>query len=396
MISYKNIELQKSDNGQKGRAKYIINGSEYFAEEAAISHYTSLGYHALWTENTYWWTLMGLFFWDVIFAKTKGAVIVIRDGVQITLDPQDEKFEYLFKQTIQVNGIPADFFTMEFYERRKNLIKNKIQELLHSNLEQKLKESYKQNYGKKCRIIENWDKYDVNTLLISIQRLDKVKFIKILERIISNFKDNRAGLPDLIVYNDKDLFFSEVKSEKDKISEEQKEWHDFLSTTLGLKVEIFLINHTETQIKRIKSLYMPNAKEVTITVGYSSSKKREEAIRFLQEQESYFTKGEGKEQIHGAKFNINEDDIEKLFTILNLTSGWKTQQIEIDGKIIKSTELRNSLWCFREKVKQNASSDYCKRLEYDNKPNKFGCRYFYFHEMEDDEWIEYGLSLIHI
>jgi len=390
MIFYKNIELQRAGNQQEGKAKYTINGNEYFAEEVAINHYKSLGYKALWTENTYWWTLMSLFFWDVIFAETRGAVSVIIGGVQIELEPGDERFEQLFKQTILMNGMPSDFFTPEFYERRKSLLKNKIQELQYSNLEQKLSDSYKQNYRRNCRPIENWDKYKIDELLISVQRVDKGKLIKILERLISDFNNNRAGLPDLVVYDDKDFFFSEVKSEKDKISEKQKEWHDFLSTTLGLKVEIFLINHTEVQIKQVKTLYMPSSKEVTVSFGYSSSTKRVEAIKFVQEQESYFTQGEGKEQIHGAKFKINENDVEKLYTILDLTSGWKTQKIEIDGEIVKSTDLRNSLWCFREKTKQNASSDYCKRREYDNKPNKFGCRNIYFNELENEKWQDYG------
>ena len=82
MISYKNIELQRAGNQQKGKAKYTINGNEYFAEEVAINYYKSLGYKELWTENTYWWTLMSLFFWDVIFAETRGAVSVIIGGVQ--------------------------------------------------------------------------------------------------------------------------------------------------------------------------------------------------------------------------------------------------------------------------------------------------------------------------
>lgn len=388
MISYRNIEIQRVGNQQKGKAKYTIHGNEYFAEEAAINHYNSLGYKALWTENTYWWTLMSLFFWDVIFAKTRGAVSTIIDGIQTELDPGDERFEQLFKPTIQMNGMPADFFTPEFYERRKSLLRNKIQELQHSNLEQKLNESYKQNYGMNCRPIENWDKYKIDELLIPVQRVNKGKLLKILGRLISNFNDNRAGLPDLIVYDDKDFFFSEVKGEKDRISEKQSDWHSFLSTSLGFEVEIFLINHTEAQIEKIKATDKSTSKEAIISFGFSSSKKREKAIKFVQEQESYFTQGEGKDQIHGAKFKIN--DIEKLYTILDLTSGWKTQKIEIDGEIVKSTELRNSLWCFREKNKQNAPSDYCKRREYDNKLNKFGCRNIYFNELENEEWQDYG------
>ena len=44
--------------------------------------------------------------------------------------------------------------------------------------------------------------------------------------------------------------------------------------------------------------------------------------------------------------------------MLDLTSGWKSQKIEIDGKIIKSTELRNTLWCFRKKCELGESRDY--------------------------------------
>ena len=388
MIAYKNIEFQRLENQKKNKAKYNIKGNEYFAEEAAINYYESLGYKAIWAENVYWWTLMSLFLWDVIFAKIKGSVSIVIDGVQTELDPAYEEFEQLFNQTIQMNGMPHDFFTPEFYERRESLIKNKIQELQHSNLEQKLKESFEQNRGKNCRAIENWDKYKIDELLISVQRLDKEKIIKILERLISDFCNNRAGLPDLIIYDDKDLFFSEVKSEKDKISEKQKNWHDFLSTTLKLKVEIFLINHTNDQLKHVKTYYTPISKEVIVSFGYSSSKKREEAIKFIQDQETYFTIDEGEEQIHGAKFEI--DNIERLYKILDLTSGWKTQKIEIDGEIIKSTNLRNSLWCFREKIEQNASSDYCKKREYDNKTNKFGCRNIKFYELEYGEWRNYG------
>jgi len=388
MISYKNIELKRIDNQQKGKAKYKIGEEEYFAEEAVIKNYENLGYKAIWTENTYWWMLMSLLFWDVIFVKIRGAVSIIINGVQTELDPATEGFEELFNQAINMNGMPADFFTTEFYERRKGLIKNKIQELQHSDLEQKISESYKNNYGKICRPIDNWDRYKIEELLIPVKKIDKDKLIKIINRLISNFNDNRAGLPDLIVYNDKDFFFSEVKSEKDKISEKQKEWHSFLTASLGFKVEITLINHSETKVEKIKKINDPTSKQAIISFGFSSSKKREEAIEYAQEQESYFTKGDGKEAIYGAKFEIN--DIEKLYTILDLTSGWKTQKIEIDGEVIKSTELRNSLWCFREKVKTNASLDYCKKREYDNKPIKLGCKSIYFNELENEDWQDYG------
>ncbi len=274
MIFYKSVQLQRVKGERKGKAKYIVNGNECFAEEAVIKHYGTFGYKGLWTENTYWWMLMALFFWDTIFVKIRGAVTAVIDDVETELDPDDERFAQIFAASMQRNGMPHDFFTSEFYERRKALISNRIQELRHSDLEQMLSDSYKKNYGQTCRSIEDWHKYKLDALLIAVRRMDKQKLIGILERLISNFNYNRSGLPDLIIYDDEDFFFSEVKSEKDTLSNQQKEWHSFLSKVLDSKVEIVLINRTEEQMKRARGTATPGVREVTVSFGHSSSKKK--------------------------------------------------------------------------------------------------------------------------
>lgn len=327
---------------------------------------------------------MSLIFWNVIFAKVKGAVTERVNGMDIDIDPNNPTFNDRFKFMVEMNGMPSDFFSSEFYLNRKYLIINQIRGLQNRNLKQTITQSYKKNYGKNCRPIEKWDKFSLEQLLIPIGRMSNDTFLKILERLITNFNNNRSGLPDLIVYNDNELFFAEVKSDNDRVSENQRGWHSFLSDELNLKVELFLINHTENKIKRLNSSYNPNYKTVTISFGYSASKNRENAIEFVKAQDSFFTKGEGKDQIYGAKFQIG--DIEKLYKILDLTSRWKSQKIEIDGETIKSTKLRNSLWCFRQKKQIGASLDHCRQKEYDNTPNKFGCKELYFNEIENDRW----------
>jgi len=369
MISYKTLDLEKDVSQRKGKSKYIIDGNIYFAEEAAIKYYEDLGYDALWAENDYWWTLMSLLFWDIIFARVKGAVTEISNGMEMPLDPSDPNFNDAFEFIIKMNGMPHDFFTPNFYQTRKYLIDNKYLELRNTDLKQEIIESYNRNYGKYCRPIENWDKFSLEQLLIPINKLDNEKFLKILYRLIYNFDQ---------------LFFSEVKSENDRVSNKQKGWHSFLSEELGINVDLFLINHTNNKIKRLKKSYKPGSKIVTVSFGYSTSKNREKAIKFIQKQDNFFTKGKDKEKIYGAKFEIR--DIEKLYTILDLTSRWKTQKLEVDGKIVKSTELRNSLWCYRRKTKNNASLDYCKQKEYENTPNKFGCKEINFHQLENDRW----------
>ncbi len=125
-------------------------------------------------------------------------------------------------------------------------------------------------------------------------------------------------------------------------------------------------------------------------MGTPPQKKREEAINFIQKQKSYFTKGEGKGQVHGAKFTIDEDNVGNIFAFLDLTTGWKTQKIRIDEDISNSSELRGALRCFCEKTSKSTSLDYCRRGDYNSEVIKSGCRVFYFHEFESEEWRDYG------
>jgi hypothetical protein len=129
-----------------------------------------------------------------------------------------------------------------------------LNQLKNSNLEQEISNSYKRNYGKSCRPIERWDHFTLEELLIPT-RMDKTDFLSILERLISNFSENRSGLPDLIIYNNNELFFSEVKSERDRVSDKQMSWHLFLAKKMGIKVDLFLVNYTERKINNLKSKY---------------------------------------------------------------------------------------------------------------------------------------------
>lgn len=382
-MNFINIKYNKIENINKGKVKYKVENKELFAEETAIYHYNQNGYNAIWSENEYWWEILGLLFWDVIFARVTGAVLVSVRGISEVLYAGSDQFNQYFDSTIKMNGMPADFFSIDFYKNRESLIKNRIKELTNADLSIVIEESYKNNYGKNFRMIESWDKFSIDQLLISVEKIDNIILLKILERILKNISENRSGLPDLIVYNSSKFFMAEVKSEKDKLSDNQSDWHSFLNT-LGIKVQLCLINHTDRQISNMLKKE-ENKKIIDISFGYSNSKKREEAIAFIKNQSTFYTEGEGKNQVYSAEFDVN--NIENLYTMLDLTSGWKSQKIEIDGKIIKSTELRNGLWCFRKKCELGESTDYCKKAKYENKKNPFDCNMVCF---DTESYTQYG------
>ncbi|MDG5816260.1 VRR-NUC domain-containing protein [Chitinispirillales bacterium ANBcel5] len=288
-----------------------------------------------------------------------------------------------------MNGMPSDFFSPEFYQRRRQIIENRLRELENSDIVAKLTDAFHKHKNKPCRPIENWNKYSIESLVAPLAYINKTTVLGICQRLIADFAYNRAGLPDLIVFRQGEFFFAEVKSSKDKLSEKQKQWHDFLSTELNQKVELVLINHTERQIENLKKASEKKGVEVRISFGHSSSKKLNDAIQFASLQPSYSKEGEGKEAIHSAVFSTKE--IKILYEMLDLTSGWKSQKIEINGEHVKSTALRNSLYCYRQKTEDHASDDWCKVSDRGNgKRNPFQCKNFYFNELEYNHWEKYG------
>lgn len=206
------------------------NGQEYTIEQVALEHYRSKGYQGAWTENTYWWEIMALLFWDVIFAKIPG-----------TFTPQFGEFPS------KMQDMPQDFFKPEFYTRRKGLIEKRIQSftspklfgLVKTSLEDELRTAYKRYYKKPCRPIEDWGCYSLDILLFSLKILTPAHLLLIMRRLLENFNENRRGLPDLFIADSSGIpKFVEVKAEKELIAEAQIRWLMFLKNQVGITVEI--------------------------------------------------------------------------------------------------------------------------------------------------------------
>jgi hypothetical protein len=209
MISLKNINLVKDKNQGKGKAKYIIDGGSFLVEESAIQHYNNLGFNAKWTENQFWQNFMIFYLWD---NKIEG-----RGSVNDIL-------EHLKTKDLE------KFFIKSYDEHYIN--------------------TWDINY-KFSHYTCGWDKYRVEDFLIPVKFIEKYNLLKLIKRLA--FKS--SGLPDLMIFNERNFFLSEIKSENDRIRNNQMEWHYFLSEELKLNLEILLINHSQKKIENIKTLY---------------------------------------------------------------------------------------------------------------------------------------------
>ena len=219
-----------------GKALYKSgSGRAIMIEQLALEYYSLSGCNGLWSENGYWWAIMSLLFWDVIFAKVPGVYT-----------PQFGPFPGPHQD------IPLDFFTPEFYARRKSLIEKRIRELSRPrlfglskpNIADEIRASHKQHFSEPCRPMD-WEKYqNVEPLLLAITALSSEQLFSILTRMIVNFNENRKGLPDLfLVYNGKPKF-AEVKVENEKVADHRYNWMNFLITNVRVHVEICRVRNT--------------------------------------------------------------------------------------------------------------------------------------------------------
>lgn len=83
--------------------------------------------------------------------------------------------------------------------------------------------------------------------IISILPADFTR--RILRYLVGDYWGRYCGWPDMVVHNQNEFFFSEVKSSKDKLSEDQKNWIRGNSTELHLPFKLIKI-HKEGFVER--------------------------------------------------------------------------------------------------------------------------------------------------
>lgn len=133
---------------------------------------------------------------------------------------------------------PEDFGTKGYYQRQKKLIKKHLNDI--EDIEWLFDFWLERSYGFRqflwAHRQEDIDKAKKVMLALGVENLRKV-----LDYMSMDYWHNFCGWPDLLVYNDNELFFAEVKSSKDKLSEDQKNWLLGNSEHMGFTAKILKI-----------------------------------------------------------------------------------------------------------------------------------------------------------
>lgn len=187
-------------------------------EEIALLYYKKRGFtDGLHTESQVYHVLLHLLLWDIVF---------------------DDKIEDAFRTPHQT--LPLDFSTEQFYERRKDAIDKRmdqIRQLSDEQLTQELEDKWIEHIGTMCLI--NWNSVELKHIQEIAVCIGNRALTAICERLIKNFRFTRSGMPDLIVWNalEKTVKAVEVKGPGDSLSTKQILWLDYMNEW-GLPAEV--------------------------------------------------------------------------------------------------------------------------------------------------------------
>ena len=222
-IIFKNITTKDISRSLSNKLSY---------EESVIDFYKQNGYDAFFAENIYWLILYSMIYDYENFVNS------------------------IFTYELLSDNIPTarEGITKINFNSPKHIpnITNQIIKAYFKNICPRVppQEFYNKDYY--CGLRNN---FRVNQFIITPSYLTEKQLILIFERMFDDLKYYSYGLPDLIVYNDNEFFFVEVKSKTDTPSFKQIQWHKFLAEVVGIDVVLFMIDKSDEQIINIKKSY---------------------------------------------------------------------------------------------------------------------------------------------
>jgi hypothetical protein len=177
----------------------------YQVEFGAITYYREQGYQAFFSENEPWRALFGLLFWDIIYDT----------NVQTIHNP--------------LQRIPSDFFLPDFYFKRSEQLKERL-EAAHSKeiIDELVSRTYADKYGI-TNVLVPWYDGALEKVLTLTSLLSPAKIHAIMLEMALNLRENTRGFPDLLVWNETEYAFIEIKSPTDHLSSRQLHWQHFFA-----------------------------------------------------------------------------------------------------------------------------------------------------------------------
>lgn len=173
-------------------------------EHATAQHLGQSG-DCYFVENTLFSSVLGLAIWPAVFAPLPGA------------------FSHPFQHR------PHDFYDADFASKRADLIDTALRAQLQDEQAfiQTLLQRYRDKQGRANPLVY-WEHIDEQLLQTALQKIPAQHWQAIFRRLLSDLRNHRSGLPDLIHFPDEGAYaLVEVKGPGDRLQANQKRWMAF-------------------------------------------------------------------------------------------------------------------------------------------------------------------------
>jgi len=191
------------------------NGVLVSAEEFAARYFCQRGYSCIHSESRPFHALFGVFMFSLIQDPHDPRNRMIAFGSRTAFDQKISPPPPIW------TFLPEDFGAPGYFKRRRKAIDRHLSQL--ENLQWLF--DYWTRHSTDFR--EYLWAHTPEVLATARQIMDVLglhNLRTVLRYLVRDYWHNYCGWPDLFVYRDHDFFFVEVKSSKDKLSEDQKHW----------------------------------------------------------------------------------------------------------------------------------------------------------------------------
>lgn len=212
----RNSNLDTSRRGAKTIwVDELEGGGECGVEAMCLSWYRSQGWKGYHSEGGIVRTLFGYLFYDILF----------------TYIPN------VFQTPYQT--CPLDLHTDAFYPSRSSLIAHRLASISNGSAIDILRSVYDQHHEKQtCIVGIDWS-FFIDDLQEIVQCFAPEALSTVCKVMAQEYGQRGGGIPDLFLWHpeNREIMFSEVKSENDRLSDTQRLWIHVL-TGAGVRVEL--------------------------------------------------------------------------------------------------------------------------------------------------------------
>lgn len=226
------------------KAQIEYRNKIYTVEDYVKAILNEQGYEVLFLESSPIHVLFSVFMWILIQDSSDNKVDLVGFGDRIAFERKQQP------QTIWTY-LPSDFGSKSYSDSRKTQIGKHFEEIISHGEDLLWLFDYWLPYSTELRqYLWAYQKEHINKARTLVETLPPSKTISILKYLLESYWERYLGWPDLLAYKEDEYVFIEVKSSKDKLSEEQKLWIKGNFEYLDLPFKIFKVHQLSNQNKK--------------------------------------------------------------------------------------------------------------------------------------------------